>query len=325
MYYDESQSIFRPTAKILRDSISETGDRLTTFELTYHRFIHSELLTHRVFSRNSASSRAIPTHKLIHLAKTANVEPLEWGSNRKGMQPGEQLTGEELASARYIWYKAKVKAIDCAEQMNSTGVHKQIVNRILEPYLPITTIVSSTEFDNWFELRLAESAQAEIRVLAEVMKSAYDRSQTTVTSTHMWHTPFICVDDLQNEYINRQLLLLHNNYRSALKPVSLELGMDYNADRTFPMFLLLASAGKCARVSYLNHFGEHSIIDDVNLCLRLIKDKHLSPLEHIATPYSNVTKGNFSNWSQLRHSKLVRLLNAAQVDTIDFSNEGELK
>lgn len=317
MYYDESQPIFRPTARVLRDSENYKGIRLVTFELTYHRFIHSELLTHRVFSRNSASSRAIPTHKLITIAKTANVEPLEWGSNRKGMQPGEQLTGEELSSARHIWYKAKVKAIDCAEQMNRTGVHKQIVNRILEPYLPITTIVSSTELDNWFELRLAESAQAEIRVLAEVMKSAYDRSQTTVTGTHMWHTPFICADDLQNEYINRQLLVLHNNYRSLLEPVSMQLGMDYNADRTFRMLLLLASAGKCARVSYLNHSGEHSVIDDVNLCLRLIKNKHLSPLEHIATPWIGETKGNFTGWSQLRHSKIVRLISATHVDILD--------
>jgi thymidylate synthase ThyX len=84
------------SAKIIADSISESeyGDRITTFELEYPRFIHGELMTHRLFSRNAASSRAIPINKMMDQVLTAPAMPVEWGLNKSGMQAEEMLKGQ---------------------------------------------------------------------------------------------------------------------------------------------------------------------------------------------------------------------------------------
>lgn len=148
------------TAKILKDSVCENGARVTTFELEYPRYILAELNTHRVFSRNTASSRAIPLDKMIESILTANHLPM-WTKNKSGMQ-GELINDkDELISINSVWFSARLQAIKHAKQLHALGVHKQNFNRLLEPFQTVKTILTATEFDNFFRLRIHEDAMPE--------------------------------------------------------------------------------------------------------------------------------------------------------------------
>lgn len=132
-------------AKIVLDSLSPKGFRLTTFELRYPRYIHAEFLTHRVFSRNSQSNRAIPTKKLIRDVIDHPVVPLEFGVNKRGMHATELLPPTEAELCRREWTYSRWNAVKLAESLHASGVHKQVVNRVLEPYQWITTLCTATE------------------------------------------------------------------------------------------------------------------------------------------------------------------------------------
>src|SRR5579872_1789847 len=120
--------------EIVADSISQKGHRLTTFVLEYPRMVHAELMTHRVFSKNSASSRAIPIEKFIQTIKDNPAMPEFWGKNQSGMQALEELDEEGKTEAKRLWLEARDIAIQSALKLHSMNVHKQIVNRILEPW-----------------------------------------------------------------------------------------------------------------------------------------------------------------------------------------------
>ena len=158
--------------KILADSISPQGKRITTFQLKYWRGIHAELLTHRVFSRNASSSRAIPVAKMIEQVRQDPAMPIHWGANQSGMQAHKELQGEDRRKAMEQWFTAAEMASDIAEEMTKIGLHKQVANRILEPFQYISVVLTATDFDNWFELRDHEDAQPEIRELAREMNIA---------------------------------------------------------------------------------------------------------------------------------------------------------
>jgi thymidylate synthase ThyX len=263
--------MFRPIAKVLADSCFG-GSRLTTLEVTFHRYVLAEFNTHRAFSRNGASSRAIPVSHLINKVIDSRVQPLEWGKNQKGMSASEELNDATQQMAWETWELAKQDAIHAAEVLTELGVHKQIVNRLLEPFLPMTMIVTSlyTGYTNFLEQRLHPAAQPEIRELAKVMKFALDNSHPLKLSYGDWHIP-------------------------------------YRGDDAFVSpSLLLACVGRCARVSYLNHNGSKSHDDDVRLGSKLLlaEPPHLSPFEHIAVVNEIQTKSNFagSAFLQLRHN-----------------------
>lgn len=166
------------------------GTIITTLELTYPRFIHAELLTHRVFSRNSASSRAIPIQKMIDAIDVCPAHPVEWGKNQPGMQAEEEVTTDVARKANDIWYAASRDAIYHAKRMAALGVHKQVVNRLLEPFMHQKTLVTSTEWDNFFKLRMHKDAQPEMRVLAEEMyPHIHSESKYYPCERHMHH-PF---------------------------------------------------------------------------------------------------------------------------------------
>jgi len=134
------------TAKVIEDSVAESnGVRLTTLQLQYPRFIHAEFMTHRVFSRNASSSRAIPVAKVIEQVRTDPAMPIHWGKNQPGMQANEELQGDERAQAIRQWKLAAERAADCANIMNTLGVHKQVANRLLEPFQYMHVIVTATE------------------------------------------------------------------------------------------------------------------------------------------------------------------------------------
>ncbi len=257
-------------ARVLLDSLSEAGVRLTTMEVTFPRFVLSEFNTHRTFSRNSASSRAIPTAKLIERVLDEPVFPLEWGRNKAGMSANEVLADEDAEMGRQVWLSARDAAIAEARKLLDLHVHKQVLNRILEPFLWHTVIVTSTEWANFFELRCAPAAQPEIREAARQMRAALEASQPSRVPRGEWHLP-----------------LVHDDERGA-HPID---------------NLKKASVARCARVSYLTHDGTRDITKDFDLHERLKVERHLSPFEHVATPSPDAEfHANFRGWIQMRAS-----------------------
>ena len=240
---------------IVADSISGyNGVRITTFQLRYHRFFHSEFMTHRVFSRNASSSRAIPVQKMLDLVNQSPMTPIEWGKNKPGMQAGELLNETERSFAELIWKVAARSSVEFSKALMDLGVHKQIANRLTEPFQPIDVIVTATEWDNFYKLRNHNAAQPEIHELAAKMFEASCESEPRVLYNGDWHLPYIDI------------------YEDDIK------GID-------TVTLIKACVARCARVSYRNHDGSKADIKkDVGLYDMLWESGHLSPFEHIASP-----------------------------------------
>lgn len=302
------------TVKIIADSINPKDCRLTSWVLEYPRFVHAELMTHRVFSKNSASSRAIPIETMIKQIQDNPAMPEWWGKNQSGMQAKEEIEDVDIPYDLYrldkdapywydnsgvinhkqtvkkLWLLARDSAIQHAKWMSDLGLHKQITNRILEPWFHIRVILTGTEFDNWFALRAHPDAQPEIRVLAEKMLELYNASEPKSLAPGSWHIPFgdnideqklIKAAENQNEYHARGVV--KDLYLNDLKRK--------------------IAIARCARVSYLNFEGKDDYAADIKLCDRLFANnpKHLSPTEHVAQSLnSNQFIGNFRGWKQYR-------------------------
>lgn len=176
-------------AEILLDSVSPLGVRLTTMRVMMPRFILAEFNTHRKFSRNAGSSRAIPVSKRIKQVREHPFVPAVFGKNQKGMQATTTLADHEVWAAEAQWRVAAQNAATTAEHLAQLGVHKQLANRLLEPFVWVEVIVSSTEWTNFFHLRISPLAQPEIRELAVLMKDALDNSVPKKLEWGMWHSP----------------------------------------------------------------------------------------------------------------------------------------
>ena len=137
--------------EILADSLSPQGHRITTYKVTYPRIIHAEMCRHRILSRNSASSRAIPFKKMLKMVQEDPFIPIAWQKDHKGMQGTEYLTNEEL---KWNWLEARDNAVKIARTLSDKDCTKQLCNRLLEPFLWHTEIITGTEWDNFFELRM---------------------------------------------------------------------------------------------------------------------------------------------------------------------------
>lgn len=263
--------------KILADSRAPNGKRLTTWSLTYPRFVHSELMTHRLFSRNSASSRAIPTAKLLEQIKNDPAMPVWWGKNQSGMQAREELTGDKLVLCKKLWLEARDAAVDNVKVMSSFGLHKQIANRILEPFMFITVIMSATELDNWFLLRAHPDAQPEIGWVATEMKKQYGAAKPLEMSAGQWHLPLIDDEDwdLAQEFVYEADLVDLDSDPLSERPWSTNVEMLRNC-------LIQVSVARCARVSYLRHNEKRDFGEDIKLHDRLLASGHMSPFEHVA-------------------------------------------
>jgi thymidylate synthase ThyX len=247
------------SAKILADSISPDGVRLTTMEVVIPRIVLAEFNTHRMFSRNSASSRAIPVEKMLKRVEENPYIPQEFGANQKGMQAGAALDGHVADAAREQWILAKNQAVYAAKHLLNLGVHKQLTNRLLEPWLWHTIIVSATEWDNFFHLRCHPHAHPDIRKTAELMREAMEKNEPQELDYGQWHMPLIWEED-------REAFSDHD-------PAALPMNE-----------LPLCSIGRCARVSYLTHDGKRDVAEDIALARRLLNDGHMSPFEHVARP-----------------------------------------
>lgn len=294
-------------AQILKDSVAEeTGYRLTTIQVTVPRFVLAEYNTHRVFSRNSASSRAIPVEKQLKKVLEDPAMPVYWGKNKPGMKAHDELDKFETMEAKESWLISRDYAVLGAVALNggiekikdenlahkiadmqedyrynapdiNTSVHKQITNRLLEPFMWQTIITTATEWDNFFALRAHPDAQPEIQAAARLMLMAFNESEPDSVNEGQWHLPLI--QDDEQEWAR-------NNIQEAIK----------------------VSVGRCARVSYLTHDGKRDIEKDIELHDTLIEAGHMSPAEHVARPMAasytrthvNPFNGNFRGWMQYR-------------------------
>lgn len=283
-------------AIVLTDSMSEEGYRLTTFQLRYWRAIHSEVMTHRVFARNAGSSRARPSAAIIKQVRTDPWGPLHWGANQPGMQAHQEI--EQIENAKNHWYDAAVHAADQAGLMLEQGLHKQIVNRVLEPFTYIDVVLSSTDFENFFQLRDHPDAQPEIQDLAKRMRKAYDESTPNTVLVGEWHLPYITDQDwdMASDFLD--------GYVSPVRELQVGSVLE---------LLKRASTARCARVSYKPYDAvAPDFAKDLALYAKLVGSdpKHASPTEHVATPdyliadddeWLNPTHhGCFVGWNQHR-------------------------
>jgi thymidylate synthase ThyX len=271
------------SCKIIADSLNPFNEiRLTTMEVTLPRYVHAELLTHRVFSRNASSSRATPVSVLLDRVQNDPVLPIEWGLNQRGMQAREVASPEIEDKARSIWLQAAANAAESAKQLDVLGIHKQLVNRLIENFTIIKVLITSTQWENYFTLRNHPDAQPEIRALAEIMQEAYNKHlpntlEAFVNYDHMsskennWHLPYI----LEEERVSFEL-----------------------------EDLLKLSTARCARVSYLNFDDKPPAADkDRVLFDKLVGSEplHASPIEHCALCVNSLAWfNNFHGWGQYR-------------------------
>jgi hypothetical protein len=302
------------TAKIIAHSIAPNGQVIVTWELEYQRFIHAEFMTHRLFSRNAASSRAIPVATIIDQVRNNPAMPIHWGVNEPGMQASNVLSEALTASAKYIWKKAAGYAADFAECLVKVGLHKQATNRILEPFQTMKTVMTATCMDNFFWLRNHEDAQPEIKELARLMWEALQSSSPVFLKAGEWHTPYYGY-----------------GYWSATGDKSEGEFLD-ELSHTLAEALAISSSC-CAQVSYRKL---DDTLEKAQMVYKRLVDSepvHASPFEHQATPikdynseygekmvnslvypksweggvthvdrYGNFWSGNFIGWVQFRQT-----------------------
>jgi hypothetical protein len=257
--------------KILADSVSPAEHRLTTFEICFPRIVLAEFNTHRMFSRNSASSRAIPVKKMLERVRVDPFVPAAWPKNQKGMSASEELTEEMGHEAEFTWRELRNHAMNAAHRLafpaedGGLDVHKQIANRLLEPWLWHTVIVSATDWSNYFHLRNNVKAQPEIQTAAKMMEELYKTSEPKQLKEGQWHLPLVTEEE-----------------------------MDMDADLSAPWEEMTEAewlknwvkicCARCARVSYLTHDGKRDPQEDLRLYGDLVQPGHMSPLEHAARP-----------------------------------------
>lgn len=292
------------TAKVIEYSVGPDQKPILTVEARYPRFIHAELMTHRVFSRNAASSRAIPTSKIIDDVMNDPAMPTYWGKNQAGMQAKEECD-EPVEVWKYIeveqrnldyynplavepalfqltredaWLHGRDQAVELAQAFNKAGYHKQIVNRILEPWSHITVCITSTSWANFFALRDHPDAQPEIQVLARAIKTAKDAATPRPIKHGEWHLPYVDAVERTTYSLNDQLAL---------------------------------SVARCASTSYKTVDGKVMTVEKaLELYNKLVGSTplHASPTEHQATPdlpkglgWANANQhGNLQGYIQYR-------------------------
>ena len=295
------------SAKIIADSVCPEGVRMTTMEIEYPRFILAELNTHRMLSKNSASSRAIPVKAMHDFIRENPATPVHWGKNQPGMKAKEELTGPESKNALFIWNQAKDDALHWADALaHKFNVHKQIANRITEPWMTMKTVISGTEWTNFFHLRNHEDAQPEIKALAEAMTVAYTTHLPVKLKPGEWHLPYITT--------------------ATYVPTGELQYFDEHFNRLDLEDAKIISASCCAQVSYRKN--DPGFTKAFKIWEQLIENDpvHASPIEHQATPMnidsmcrfepetwepgvthvsanSDLWSGNLRGWIQ--HRKLV--------------------
>ena len=332
-------------AEILADSINPQGDRITTFKLTYPRIVHAELMTHRMFSRNAASSRAVPVKKMIESVRNNMFTPLAIQKVHKGMQGSDYFEEKELEQAKQLWIESAELALQQAEKMEKFGITKQLINRILEPYQYYQVLVTATEWENFFELRCPqyeyntelyrskkdlinsytfdkgfETDLKHINSLSDIEWLEINRSQADIHIQAIAELMY----DAYNESTPKQLQageyhlpfgnnidLSHSSFDS-FKHLNRGLTNDEMNE-----LKLKVSVARCARISY-ETLGDNPKIDyeaDIRLHDMLLQSKHFSPFEHCARAMSD------EEYDQFIRGEMYDVFDADMVtdDTINIS------
>jgi thymidylate synthase ThyX len=298
-------------ARIVADSINKNGERVTSYILTYPRSIHAELMTHRMFSRNAASSRAIPLKKMIQLVKDDPFIPIAWQKNHSGMQGTEYITNERtIEILEKTWCSGAEAAIATAQALDLCQVTKQNCNRLLEPYLWYTVLVTATEYDNFFELRcpdyridgvsdkrfyskrdwvkaVLELGDVELTKMSDLdwLKKSKSGAEIHIQALaeSMW--------DAKNKSIPNTLKEgeWHIPFGDQIDRVKLNVAIgnvphDHLSQEEYRNNEINGrvkiAIARCARLSYMTFDGEIDYEKDIELHDRLLKSKHMSPFEH---------------------------------------------
>ena len=264
------------SAKIVAHSKTDFAPDIYTVAVRYPRIIHAEAKTHRVLTidgeeyefiqdvslmddrdlnRNASSSRAVPIDTIIAQVLDDPAMPVAWGRNQSGMHAGAEI--DDPGAAVREWLRARDSAVEHARALAKLGLHKQIVNRVLEPFSHISVIITATEWTNFFDLRCHPAADPTMRAVAEAIAAAMQSSEATKLDHGDWHLPYITTEE-----------------RASVKDME---------------FLAMMSAARCARVSYLNHDGTRPNVErDIKLAQLLRNESHMSPFEHQAYVGPNV-------------------------------------
>jgi hypothetical protein len=269
--------------RVVEHSVTPSGTNIITLQLRYWRAIHGEVMTHRVFSRNASSSRAIPVMKTIKQVWNAPACPAYWGANKPGMQAGDQLTGFKLWASKATWKLSSRIACVMAYGFVKVGLHKQVANRILEPYQFISVVLTGTSWHNFFELRRHPAAQPEFQDLANSIYTAIKESVPKAITNGQWHLPYTSQEE-----------------RASL-PIQT---------------LLKLSTARCTRVSYNRHDGTPAPHhEDIRLHDDLVGSVplHASPAEHqvmfsqslLNSAKPNSLQGNFRGGGLIQYRKLL--------------------
>ena len=321
------------TAKVVADSISEAGKRITTFELEYNRYIHAELLTHRMLSKNCSSSRAIPIEKMLGYIENNMAVPVYLGRNKSGMQAVEEI--EDKDKALSVWRDSFYQVEDSVNKLLDLKVHKQIANRLTEPYQMMKVVVTATEWDNFFNLRIDKNAQPELVLLADKMFNAMQGSTPKTLKAGQWHLPYV---EIENDgYSNSHEYFIYDEDKSN----SETNGYMYKT----PLLLedaIKISVASCAAVSYRTENMTLAKADKIFDMLINAETLHSSPFEHVAMPMrfpemkdiamkkfvsgwdegvthmrrdGKMCSGNFTGWIQYRH-----LLDNNTCNNFDYNN-----
>lgn len=272
-FFERSTNI---TAKVIADSISPSGQRITTFEIEYPRFILAELNTHKMLEKNSSSSRAIPITKMIEQIETNGATPLYWGKTKSGMQAGEEVVGNDLSVIQYLWDLARSNAVASADILSQMGLHKQTTNRLLEPFQMMKTVITGTDWDNFFNLRIHPDAQPEFCMLAYKMYIAMKESVPMQLKAGEWHLPYVnigCDDDGEIYYY------IYNTDCSGTETD----GYQYEQRLTLEEAQRI-SASCCAQTSYRKSDDSLEKADRIFDMLIKADVLHASPFGHLATP-----------------------------------------
>ena len=253
-------------AKIIADSVGPNRARVTTFELTMPRIVLAEHNTHRMYSRNAASSRAIPVEKMLTPIEEAPMLPVWWGKNQSGMQAREELSDEvdnailhvrswssPRSRAKDEWLRLRDVVVQGARNLLAIGLHKQIANRVVEPWMFTTVVCTATEWQNGFALRVDPAAQPEYERVMRMALEAYGRSVPRMLDSGQWHLPYVSDDEVESA--------------KGGQP------------RWNSLDLCLISAGRCAAVTHLNQ-GRRDCVEDIARANRILSAGHMSPFEH---------------------------------------------
>jgi len=276
----------------------DQGPPLYTIRMRYPRIIHSEIMTHRVFSRNARSSRAVPVKTMLLECTSMPFIPWHWGKNQSGMQADEECTALipyegkgvyfSAATREQMWLHARDTATNVAKAFMEAGYHKQIPNRLLEPFSWIDTLITSCEWDNFLWLRDHADAEPHLQDLARLVKQAIDNADVQILEPGEWHTPYIIPADRDT---------VENEYNDGQTPSH--------------VMLCKLSAARCARISYKPFNSDASYKRELERYDMLVSSDrvHASPLEHQATPdrlyggeawENKHLHGNLTGWIQFR-------------------------